>query len=1150
VRRSGTAGIAHSTFVEIKRGNAMIRRIARSLLVALIVAGTVGWRPQLAAQSSLPPCGIAMRVLVVSQDGKEADLAAITTALEYIGTPYDVFISDPAINPNPLTLETPVCATSSLSETPARALYQSVILTNNWAAGGHSQTIVDYEKKFGIRQVTWFTYPTADYGFNAVTDSDISWWDAPATTAQLTLTGAGVFPYIRTGEGASPILVRYATVYHATPLEIPTDGSTTEPLLIDPNNKTLAAIHKYADGRQNLVMTFDSNPNLLHSMLLSYGVINWATNGLFIGERHTYISPQIDDLFIDDQQWLASTACGTSVDSSTLPSYRMTDEDLTTVSTWQTLKRQQALTPDLKITMAFNGLGTSSSYTYRIVGSNDTIIGGNESGSRPDLLTPAAAAQQANYFWASHTYNHENLDNISYTAAASEITLNNAVATQLGLDDYTLRFMVQPDVSGLRNANFLKAAYDNGIRYVVSNTSISGQGNPTPNTGYWNPVDPRIFVIPRRANNLFFNVATPADWVQEYNCLYGPNGSDPGFRFDHNLSYTEILDFISQELLAHLLRGELDPWMFHQPNLAKFTNPDGSVHTLLGDLLDRTFEKYGSYVRFPITSPSIETIGARMQDRTTIRTKGIDATIKPGVAIVFRSPQDVTVPVTGLANGAELYAGQSISWVPLSANVPVTVSFNAPYVSGKSDSADGAGTRAVSVTTAQPGDLLLAFVGAGGPSTAAQVATVTSAGLNWELVRRANGQPGTSEIWKATPTVPLSDLTVTSTLALPGYHQTLTVVPFAGSGGVGASAINSASTGAPSVSLVTTNRNSLVYGIGSDTKHAIARTLGSNQWMVHEFVNAAANDTFWIQALAMPVPNSGTPVLLNDTAPTRDPWNFAAVEIVLEPKSTTVPSVVNMTQGWAATTIGMAGLGVGSVKYEISSTVPAGLVISQSPEGGQTVAAGTTVDLVVSAPGPLVADVVSATAVGPLSMDVNATSGQLVVAFVSADGSQGLPQAMTVWGGDLLWTRAARANGQRGTAEVWKAIANGPLKVTSTPARNGYQQTMTVVTFNGAGIGGAVNANSAVNGAPTVSLTTTTPYSLVFGVGFDPQAAVARTPGPGQVMIYELVNSADRNDFWVQARSGYVTVPGTVVVNDTAPTGDRWNLAAVEIAVP
>jgi hypothetical protein len=1179
----------------------MTRRIARALLVAIIVAGGVGWQhPRIAAQSAMPPCGIAMRVLVVSGSGNpsvEADLPAITTALEYAGTPYDVFITDPTINTTPLTLETQVCTAASSSDTPARALYQGIILTNNNVAGAYAQMLAAYETKFGIRQVTWYnTWPSPDEGFNWPSGGS----SAPVT-ATLTDAGKSVFPYLRTGAGAGAIVIQNAWTLSATPLD-----ATTVPLATDGSGNALVAVHTYADGRVNLAMTFDSNPYLLHSMLLSYGVVNWVTKGLFIGERHTYVSPQIDDIFIDDEQWLASTACGTSVDNTGV-SQRITGADLTAVTNWQNARRQQALTPDLKITMAFNGLGTSPDYTFKVVGSNDTIIGGSTGGatglSTTDTLTLAAVQQQHNYFWTSHTYDHENLDHLTYAASSTELSKNIAVATQLGLDDFTTRFMVQPDVSGLDNADFLRAAYDNGIRLVLSNTSKPGQNNPTPNTGYWNAVDPRIFVIPRRANNLFFNVAMPADWVQEYNCLYGPNGTLPGFHFDHNLSYAEILDFISNELTADLLRGELDPWMFHQTNLAAY---DGT-HTLLGDLLDLTFQKYGSYMTFPIVSPSIDTLGGRMKERTAIRTRGVDATIQPN-AIVFTSPVDVTVPVTGLKNGAELYAGQWISWVPLSANVSATIPFVSAFSPEISGSSDGAGIRSVTVTTSQPRELLVAFVGAGGPANSAQSATVSGAGLAWTLVQRVNTQAGTSEIWAATSPTVLSNATVTSTLAQSGYHQMLTVVPFTGSGGIGAFAGANGASSAPTVSLTTTRRNSKLYAVGSDPKHAAARTPGTNQVMVHEFIDAAVNDTFWLQQLSTPVPNAPTTVRLYDTAPTKDPWNLAAVEIVPAATATTVPYVVNMTQASASTAITAAALNIGVVTTDWSSTVPTGTVISQSPAGGAPALSETAVNLVVSKgvpvtvpnyvgmtqsdasvaitgsglqvaattafssspagivisqspvgdtkviAGSIVSIVVSS---GPMpasfssdsrTVTVTTTGPALLIAFATADGPNG-PQTLTVSGGGLVWTRVQRANNQSGTAEIWRAPATAPLTgavITSAEGRTGYQQSLTVMAFNGAtGVGASV-IGSAATGAPSVSLVTTRANSMVFGAGNDSTASAARALGDGQVMVHQFAAGGDT--FWVQGRDGSVPAAGTTVrVNDTAPTADRWNLAAVEI---
>ena len=118
---------------------------------------------------------------------------------------------------------------------------------------------------------------------------------------------------------------------------------------------------------------------------------------------------------------------------------------------------------------------------------------------------------------------------------------------------------------------------------------------------------------------------------------------------------------------------------------------------------------------------------------------------------------------------------------------------------------------------------------------------------------------------------------MTTVLGLP-VNQSLTVAAFANASGVGAVNIRSAASGAPSVSLVTTSDGSLVYGVGNDFDQAIARTVGTGQTKIHEFL-APSGDTMWVQARSTPAGVAGTTVTLNDTAPTADQWNFAIVEI-------------------------------------------------------------------------------------------------------------------------------------------------------------------------------------------------------------------------------------------------------------------------------
>lgn len=603
--------------------------------------------PQATRSSSLlplPSCltpTIDLKVLVVATDGTEADLPAIKQALDYLGTPYTVYQA--AQTPNGLT--------PSLLASGCHGYYQGIILTNGALVYNNGSGYVSalsqqewinlwaYQAQMNVRLVSWYTNPTTDYGYQAVTGT----LDTSSTPLNITLTTAGrsTFSYI---PSSATIPVQYAYTYLANAL---TDGSST-PLLTDASGHALGVVHTTSDGRQTLSLAFDSNPTLLHDIVLSYGLINWLTRGLFLGERKVYMSPQVDDLFIDDSDWTPATPCGTPVDE-TGTTYRLSGSDFQGMVSWQSNQRAQSVTQNLTLTMAFNGSGTvAGEYT-------------------PDTLTPAAKTNQARFFWVNHTYNHTNLDAVDYATATSELTQNNQTASSLGLSNYNRTNLVTPDISGLTNPNFLQAAYDSGIRYLVSDTSKPGYNNPSPNAGIYNTYQPQLLMIPRIPNNLFFNVSTPEGWAAEYNCIYH------GF-WGRDLSYSEILDLESQNLLTYMLLGELDPWMFHQPNMRAY---DGS-HSLLGDLLTLTLQKYRQYYNLAVTSPTMDQLGLTVAQRMQYNGAGVTASITglaglTSLTLTITAHNTAVVPVTGLGGlGSTTYGGQSISHVHLSAGQSAT----------------------------------------------------------------------------------------------------------------------------------------------------------------------------------------------------------------------------------------------------------------------------------------------------------------------------------------------------------------------------------------------------------------------------------------------------------------------------------------------
>ena len=250
---------------------------------------------------------------------------------------------------------------------------------------------------------------------------------------------------------------------------------------------------------------------------------------------------------------------------------------------------------------------------------------------------------------------------------------------------------------------------------------------------------------------------------------------------------------------------------------------------------------------------------------------------------VTQAPYSISWDSSSVANGSHTLSAKATDTAGNTATataVTVTVSNAAPsgIVVDTTVAKDATGPVSVSVSTAAAGELLLAFVGSDGVGT--QTVTVSGAGLTWTLVKRTNTQGGDTEIWSARATAQLTGATVTATQSVSGYHESLTVVAFQGAAGTGAVAGGSAASGAPSVSLTTTKASSLVYGVGNDYDNAVARTVGSGQVMVHQWLDTTIGDTYWVQRTSAAAATSGTNVTINDTAPTSDQWNLSAVEVV------------------------------------------------------------------------------------------------------------------------------------------------------------------------------------------------------------------------------------------------------------------------------
>lgn len=566
------------------------------------------------------------KLLVIATTRDEFQLKSLAMALQRLSTPYKVWVAT----------ERKGQLTADLLATGNRGHFQGVILTSGslglkegekWVSAlspTEWDALKQYEKRFEVRQATWYTWPSAEHGFQSGVDHPA---EAEPLVMRTTAEGAKVFAYMNT---ASPITVKNAHAYLAKPL----DADTT-PLLVDDGGHALAAVKRYADGRENLAVTFDGNPQALHTAIISYGVINWVARGLFLGDRQTTVCAQVDDVLYPTKLFDGGE-------------YRMTGDDLVATAAWQRVQAQDPVIRGTKLEMVFNGEGSSGNY-------------------KPDTLTPTAELMSAEFPWVSHTYTHFDLNIATAEQTTAELVKNNEVAGKLRLPGYSGETLVTGRVSGLRNPQAMQAAYEAGVRYVVSDTSRPGEDNPSANTGIRNWLQSGIFMIPRRPVNLFFNVSTPQQWVDEYNNWYRNHW---GFDVD----YPRLLDIESDILCAYMLHGELNPWMFHQANLRAY---DGK-RTLLTDLLDRTYEKYKAYTSIPVSHPTMGEIGRAMQAREAYNQAGVAAVIVPGKSITVAARQGVRVPIIGLAAGDVSRLGAiTVGRVDVQPGLPVTLALPA-----------------------------------------------------------------------------------------------------------------------------------------------------------------------------------------------------------------------------------------------------------------------------------------------------------------------------------------------------------------------------------------------------------------------------------------------------------------------------------------
>jgi hypothetical protein len=321
------------------------------------MATTSSWAVAAAPSSGqaapAPATSLDLKVLVVSTGPRASDAGAelMGRLMDQTGTPYDI-----------LDASSTDLTDATLRGANGRGHYNGIVLTQAdlYTASGSAFTAEEwellhaYERDFGVREAVVAGFPTfspalgLDYGMGSVgaAVTTRAKWVAPAGTGRL-------FSYINT---ANTLDIPEYSVW-GTPRVDATAPKVT-PLLVEEADAshTLISQLDYADGRQVLLSTVGNAWYRLHSNVLAYQFLDWATKGLFIGSRQVSLSTHTDDMFLADDLW-DPAAKATDPNKQ----YRLSAADLDNVVAGQNAFRaKHPLAAGWKVQFPFNGVGANA----------------------------------------------------------------------------------------------------------------------------------------------------------------------------------------------------------------------------------------------------------------------------------------------------------------------------------------------------------------------------------------------------------------------------------------------------------------------------------------------------------------------------------------------------------------------------------------------------------------------------------------------------------------------------------------------------------------------------------------------------------------------------------------------------------------------
>jgi hypothetical protein len=645
--------------------------LAALLLVAAVIPALLSAAPERID----PGLRVDMKVLLLTASGNEAGFAAWKANLDRDGIPYDAIVADTA----------PPLTDATLTDGAGHGRYQAVILTDGDLVHADStpalaqsewDALARYEATYGIRQFSDATLPGPAHGLNFATNVG----EQGGNTGQLTAAGRQVFPELA---GTVPIDPGSFGA-QATPLS----SSNFTTLVSGPGGSSYLGIYTHPeDGRQEMVMTVASNRFQTQNQLLREGIINWVTRGVHLGYDRSYFSVDVDDVFNSDAKWDPAThttpgdleppTCGNTGQPPCID-LRMTPADTAAALAWEQAN-------GITFNMAFNGASVQDARDAG--GGVDPLSDDPTNGLlRPDVI--------AKFRWVNHTWSHLQLDAATQAQIESEISQNVQFAAANGIP-IDPKELVTGEHSGLGsyvslgrpplNPAMIPAITDTGVTWLGDDDSVQHNQRA---------IGPAL-TVPRHPSNVYYNVATRDDQLNEYNWVYLPpplgacvNTAVTTCR-STPATWTDYLNSEVEIMFDHLMGNDPRPHYVHQSNLI-LTGGNGILYGADHQgVLDVLLARYHTYfdTDAPLVQPTMSQAGTilRQQAAWTAAAPTVTAYIQDG-QVNISSPGPVDVPLTGTTVG-DVYAGRHSGWTTVNGSATFSpadpASTSPPSLSGE-----------------------------------------------------------------------------------------------------------------------------------------------------------------------------------------------------------------------------------------------------------------------------------------------------------------------------------------------------------------------------------------------------------------------------------------------------------------------------------